>query len=142
MLVENERLQAELANSETNVPSGSRLPAGYIRKTQAQMVGYSTPENTVQTFLWALQQRDAATLLRSFAPAEADKLQSRIQSSPEGADGLFKEAAALPGIGIQSRKVLPDGSTELQAIFVPNMPAQTLRLQLINGEWKFTELGL
>src|SRR5712691_3429791 len=63
-----EQLQAQLQNSRTNSAAGVRLPPGYLRKSQAQNVGYNTPEDTMQTFLWALQNRDLTNLTLSFKP--------------------------------------------------------------------------
>lgn len=136
---EGERLRAQLSAAQTNGPAGSRLPPGYIRKSEAQMVGYSTPENTLQSLLWALQRHDAEAFLRAFAPSAAQGLSSRIQQSKESAEAFFKEADAMPGLAIQGRENLPDGSAELQVTFAPGMPPQKIRLQVVNGEWKLSE---
>src|SRR6266851_4167937 len=58
---ENERLRLLFAERQTNPPSA--LPPGYIRKSQARLVGYNTPEDTLQSFLCALQTRDAMNVL-------------------------------------------------------------------------------
>jgi len=63
-LTENESLRAQLARRATNSPAGTGLPAGYIRKNQAKMAGYNTPEDTIQSLLWALNNRDFPNLLQ------------------------------------------------------------------------------
>ena len=132
---EAERLKTELAIAQTNK---NRLPPGYIRRTEAQMVGFSSPENTLQTFLYAIQHQDAGLALQSVAPAQADRLRARLDSAdPE--HGFFKEAGQIPGLVIQSRQTRPDGSVELQVSPAPGAPAQTLRFELISGEWKLDE---
>jgi hypothetical protein len=139
---EAEQLRAQLASAQTNSPAGSRLPPGYIRKSQAQMVGYSTPENTVQSFLWALQQHDASSVLRAFTPAQAQALRARFEPPAQPEQGFFKETDQLPGLAIEGRRNLPDGSVQLQVTFAPGLPSQTFRLQVVNGEWKLADAGL
>jgi hypothetical protein len=131
---EAERLNAQLSAS-TNPSTGVALPAGYIRKANAQFVGYSTPENTVQSWLWALQHHDLPKLLQSLTPDEAMKLQGRMVSK-EDVEAFFKNTDSLPGIAIQGRKELPDGSVELQLYAAPNLPPQPVQMQMIGGEWK------
>jgi len=136
---EGERLRTQLAASQTNVPKENRLPPGYIRKAEAKMMGYSTPENTLQSLLWALQRHDAESLLRAFTPSVAQGLSSRIQQSNEAAEAFFKEADPMPGMAIQGRDNLSDGSVELHVTFGPGTPPQKIRLQVVNGEWKLSE---
>jgi len=42
---EAEHLREQLAAANSNAATGYKLPPGYIRKSQAQFVGYSSPEN-------------------------------------------------------------------------------------------------
>ena len=130
----HQRLSAELSNGATNVV-GNRLPPGYIRKAEAQFAGYSTPENTVRSFLWAVHHRDVKSLLQSFSP----ELSAKIESSG-GPDSFFKSAGPMPGMAIRSRNNLPDGSVELEIEMGPSMPTDKLHLSPINGEWKFDTL--
>ena len=139
---ESEQLRQQLATNQANISAENRLPPGYIRKAQAQMVGYSTPEDTVQSFLWALQHHDPAGLLRSLTPAQAQALGPRFNTDPNAEHSFFKDADVLPGLAILSRRNLPNGSVELQVTLGANTPAQTFRLQPINGEWKLDETGL
>src|SRR5579862_6204710 len=50
---ENERLKGQLASMSTT--STSELPPDYIRKSKAQDRGFATPQATLETFLWAVQ---------------------------------------------------------------------------------------
>ena len=54
----------------TNSSSGT-LPPGYVRKRQARLVGYNTPEDTIQSFLWAVQNHDAVRQILKVEPADA-----------------------------------------------------------------------
>ena len=58
---ESEKLKVQLAAGSTN--SGLPMP-GYIRRNRAQFLGYSTPENTVQSWLWAIQNHDVQRYAR------------------------------------------------------------------------------
>jgi len=97
---EAEQLRAQLQNGRTNSAAGVRLPPGYLRKSQAQNVGYNTPEDTMQTFLWALQNRDLTNLTLSFKPDTGRTTQFE--------QGFIGEASAVPGLRIVSRRQEPD----------------------------------
>jgi len=125
---EAEQLQAQLQNSQTNSTTGVRLPPGYLRKSQAQNVGYNTPEDTMQTFLWALQNRDLTNLVLSFKPDTGRTTQFER--------GFIGEASAIPGLRIVSRRQEPDGTIELEVEVVPGEQTSTFRLEAINGQWK------
>jgi hypothetical protein len=125
---ENEQLRAQLGTGGTNVASGTRLPLGFIRKSQAKLLGYNTPENTLQSFLWALQNRDETNLLHAFTPATAQQMVGRTEA-------FFKATDVLPGLALRGREELPDDSVELQVEMAPGIPLK-FKLQQLNGEWK------
>jgi len=131
---EAERLRAQLASSGTN--AAVPLPPGFIRKAEARMAGYSTPENTVESFLCALQNHDFTNLLKVLAPASAQDLQEQMQRDGQKPEEFFKHADALPGLAIRSQQALPDGSVELQVEFGPGTPPQRIVVLPVNGEWK------
>ena len=130
-----EQLQAQLQNSQTNSAAGVRLPPGYLRKSQAQNVGYNTPEDTMQTFLWALQNRDLTNLTLSFKPETAERFGRTTMLER----GFIGEASAIPGLRIVSRRQEPDGTIELEVEVVPGEQTSTFRLEAINGQWKIAE---
>jgi hypothetical protein len=125
----HQQLRAQLETASTNA-TGNRLPPGYIRKAEAQFVGYSTPENTVQSFLWALQHHDVNALLQSLSPDNTQWIESA-----GGPDSFFKQTDAMPGLAIRGRNNIAGGSVELEVEFGPSM-SDKLRLRSINGEWK------
>ncbi len=129
---EAEQLQAQLQNSRTNSAVGVRLPPGYLRKSQAQNVGYNTPEDTMQTFLWALQNRDLTNLTLAFKPETAERFGRTTMLER----GFMGEASAIPGLRIVSRRQEPDGTIELEVEVVPGVQTSTFRLEAINGQWK------
>ncbi len=130
---ENKQLHAQLVSRSTNTPAGSvPIPPGYIRTSQAQFVGYSTPENTIQSFLWAFQNRDITNIVRAFAPDRAESMLEAMAKDPDP----FKEAPNMPGMRIVNQDLLPDGRMNVEIELIPNQPTQKMPFRQINGEWK------
>lgn len=133
---ESERLQGQLATRGTNAPGTVPLGAGYIRKSEARNVGYATPENTIQSFLWAIQNRDASSLLQAFDPEIAKQLRERIQNSAV-TEEFFKEFEVLPGLRILGREAAENGVEVLTFETLPGTESPTqLRFKQFEGQWK------
>ena len=129
---ENEKLRAQLAEHRTNNPTGTKLPPGYIRKSQARLVGYKTPEDTIQSFLWVLQNHDAAGLAQALVPAE-----SGGRFPIDNPELLFSRAQDIFGMRIFGRSELVDGTIELQVQLTPGVIIpEAIGLKQIAGEWK------
>jgi hypothetical protein len=126
---ENERLRVQLAAAGTN-NAGRALPPGYVRRAEAVMAGYNRPENTLQSLLWAVHHKDRDRVLQAFTPAAAEQLQKA------GAEDLLQSVQGLIGMGVVGKELLPDGSVEVRALVAPDLPALSLRLESIGGQWK------
>ncbi len=133
---ENERLRLMLAKRQTNPPLA--LPPGYIRKSQARLVGYKTPEDTLQSFLCALQTRDAMNVLLALTPEKADWFQSQAQRT--GVEKLFDNYSAFIGFSIVSTQRFDDGTLQADIELVPGLPSIPVNLHKIGNEWKITSL--
>lgn len=134
VLAENERLRTQLAAHGTNAPN-TRL----LLLSEARFVGYGTPENTLQSLLWSVEQRDFTNFVQAFAPAAAQKLPA--PGDPESRGMLNSLHADLAGLTILGRRELGDGQVELMVqSLLPNTEPHTLRLQRFNGEWKVSQL--
>lgn len=134
---ENERLRAQLASRGTNISGGVRLPPDYIRKSEARLVGYNRPEDTLQSLLWALQSRDLTNVLQAFTPERAESLLNEITSGHKSSDEFFRNAAALPGMRVVNRTTdTNDGSVALQVEIFPGMEGSRIPFRQQNGEWK------
>ena len=132
---ENERLRAQVAASRTNVSDANALPPGYVRRSEARLVGYTTPADTIQSLLWAVQNRDFTNFLEAFIPEAAQQLRQQVARS--GEDDFFKDASIIPGMRIKSQQQMPDGSIELEMEIVPGEPLpEKMRFRQINGQWK------
>ena len=109
---ENEQLRLQVMTS-SNSASGVAVPSGYIRKSQARMAGYATPEATVESFLWAIKSHDPQNLKQAITPESRRALQQQT-SSENGLAEFFKAMDALPGIQVMSHQALSDNTAELQ----------------------------
>jgi hypothetical protein len=134
---ENERLRVQFATKGTNAPGGITLPAGYIKKSDARYAGYGTPEDTIQTMLWAIRDRNTKHFLQVFNPEMAKQLEAEMQrrGSPEE---FFKEADAMPGLRIVSKEAGTDDTIVLIVEMLPGEEthSQKIRFKQFGGEWK------
>ncbi len=94
-----EALRARLV-AVSNYARGS-LPAGFVRRTEARNLGQATPEAAVETFFWALEHREAESLIRVM-PVENQPTMRRVLEE-QGAVAFFKEMPPLPGFRISGR---------------------------------------
>jgi hypothetical protein len=131
--VENESLRAKIA-ARQNSPTAAAGPAsGYLRKSQARQVGYGTPEDTLQTVLWAVNNHDTNGLMEAFAPEIAQKMQQQRNAN------MFEGAEAVARLHILSRQELPDGTIQLKVEIDPALPPEDMKFVQIGGKWKIAE---
>lgn len=136
---ENEQLQAQLAAKRTNTAAATpTLPPGYILKSRAQWRGFNTPDATLESFLWAAQNRDLTNLLQTFTPEMAEKVAAEFQRPGRSLDDFFQGANAVPGMRVVGRTQEAADRVTLQVEMMPGMDArpEPMRLRLINGQWK------
>ena len=137
---DNERLRAQLASRGTNGPGGFQLPPGYVRKRDARMVGYNTPENTLQSLLWAIQNRDLTNVLQAFTAESVEHFLAQAAQSKRSVEDFFRDSAGFVGMAVVGRKQdSNDGSFELEVEVVPGVPHVELPFQQTNGQWKIAE---
>jgi hypothetical protein len=135
---ENERLRAQLAARKANPSAEVALPPGFIRRADARWMGMSTPENTVESFLWALQNHDLTNLVQLLTESSATNMLRAASRSPEY---FFLSATMeMPGMRLVNQKQLPDGSISAQLELPPGSAAeyklQEITFQQIDGKWK------
>jgi hypothetical protein len=134
---ENEQLRAQLDIRGTNGPGGLPLPPGYVRRSEARFVGYNTPEDTLQSVLWAARSHDLTNILQAFAPEVAEKIRAQAGESPQSLEGFWSQSVGLVGMRIVSRKPeASDGSITVEVEVVPGVPNAELTFRQINGQWK------
>jgi hypothetical protein len=95
----------------------------------------NTPEDAVQSFLWALQNQNLTNLLQLLTPESARKpMQEGGVNSPEK---LSEVTAVLPGMRLVDPQQMPDGSIEARVEFLPGEPMpDKLRFEKIGGQWR------
>ena len=137
VLTEKEMLRTQLTTRDTNALRGiTALPAGYLRKTDAKHAGFNTPEDTIQSMLWAIQNRDTATFCQVFNPEMAKHLEQEIQRRGS-VEEFFKEANVMPGLRILKKENMDDGEVELTIEIVPGEEfPRPLYLKKFAGQWK------
>ena len=138
---ENERLHAQLVSQGTNGAAGNRPPPGYVRKAEARLLGYNTPEDTIQSFLWALQSNNITNLLQVYTPDEAEGMRDRVSQSTGSIKDYLRGAEAVPGMAVVSRKEGPDGpgSLEVEVEIGPNLPHEWISMRQVGGQWKIAQ---
>jgi hypothetical protein len=130
---ENSRLRTQAANPKT----GAALPPGYLRANQAQRVGFSSPDDTLQTFLWAARNRDLDCFTQCLTPEKAAMFEQMIQQTGD-TNSVFEGTGAMVGFLIRDRHTEPDGSVELMVEVVPGQPPDPIHLRQVNGGWRMT----
>jgi hypothetical protein len=134
---ESHQLEALAAARATNTGAPLTLPPGYILRSQAQWSGFNTPDNTVQSFLWAAQNRDLTNLLQALTPEFAQQVMGQFQQKGGAASNeFFQGLSHFPGMRVVERQPQPDGSIELKVEIVPGMPEQPIHVRFLNGQWK------
>ena len=132
LVAENAQLKSQVAASATN--SAGKLPAKYIRKSQARMAGFGTPESTMESLLYSIQHRDLQSLMLAFVPEAVDQIQANLARSSE--KEFFDEHTSIPGVAITKSEEKPDGTVELTIEVAPGLPTGNLVFRKIDGSWK------
>jgi hypothetical protein len=134
---ENRLLRAQLESARSNqATANSVLPPDYVRKSQAQFMGYSTPENTMQSMLWAINNHDFTNLLLAFAPELQQEFQARLSQTNQPIEELWQEAESMPGFRVAGREAGADGSVILKLEMAPGTQAMPMRFRAYGGLWK------
>ncbi len=134
---ENQRLKLLLAERQIN--GLMALPPGYVRKSQARMVGYNTPQDTLQTLLWAMQSRNATNVLLTLTPEQAEWYQSEAQRAGSF-EKLFEHSEALFGFSIIKTDQFDNRTLEAEIELAPGLSPLTVSFQKVENEWKLTSL--
>jgi hypothetical protein len=103
---QNVRLQARLAAAKA---TPEFPPQGYIRRADAQNRGTATPESVIETFIWAVGNRDTNALLACLAEPMRESMAHQL--TEQRADEFFKSQIRIPGFRIVDRK--DDGPDEV-----------------------------
>ncbi len=133
---ENARLKSALTRAASDV-NRIPVPEGYLVAHQAKFAGFATPADTLQSFLWALRNRDTNVLFQVLTPASAEELARML--SQRGADRFFDDSPKMPGFSIQSLVEDADGTATADLQFDPNSSELNTKFPLERdeqGAWK------
>ena len=104
------------------------------------MMGYNTPDDTLQTLLWAARNHDWTNVLQAFTPEAAKELRARAGESQQSIEDFFRQTAGLVGMRILGRKPdANDGSIAIGVEVVPGEAIPPITFRQINGQWKIAE---
>ena len=131
---ENEQLLVRVAARRTNTTA--TLPPGYLRRSEAAMVGYGSPEATLQSFLWAIRNRDVTNMLQAFTPEAARRFKRQSGGSKGGEQNAFEGMDAIIGLAVVGREPQADGTIKTRVMIIPELPPAEIQFQQIGGEWK------
>ena len=134
---ENKRLQKQMTAKGTNAPGVVALPAGYIRKSEAKLVGFGSPEDSVQSFLWAIEHRDLPTLMQFLGPERAKQMAAEMERRGSNEE-FWKEMSIFPGLHVIRREPKEDGTIVLTVQIAPNDESSTQKMPFkqIDGQWR------
>ena len=113
------------------------MPAGYIRRAEAKQVGFGSPEDSLQTFLWAIEHRDLPTVMQFFGPEQAKQMAAEVER--RGAtEEFWNEARVVPGLHVIQREPKENGTIVLTVQIAPNdeSSAQKMPFKQIDGQWR------
>ena len=138
---ENERLAAALKTApKTGAPRVSEAE-GFVVKEKWSKAGFATPEATVQTFFWAVANKDLGALAECAAGEARKKMEQELQQSITA--GRFEESfepiAKMQGFRIAEKKQISETKVELGIQAATGGRIMPMRLQLVNGEWKLAD---
>ena len=134
---ETERLKRELMPSQQFVTAPS-LERPFVRSGQYAFVGFATPEQSVQSVLWALQHKDVPAMLRCLDPESArDNVEDGDYVTGKLSNKLDHFAEAHQ---IISRRVLAPDEIVLRIRSSTGVEV-ALRLHAFAGEWKVMNLA-
>lgn len=139
--LEKERTRLEAAK-RTGAAMAAPAPPGFVGKEQLADLGFATPENTMQTFFWAMRETNVN---RMFETWSEEMKRRHFKNDRAKAEAEFSQAApqmmkAFHNIGIARTEVVSPAEQILyvQSSFSPTPMKMTFVLE--GGEWKIKNM--
>ena len=134
---ENEKLRLQLENRSTNSVSAKAASAGYIRMSEVKWLGCNSPEDTLQSALWAMRNHDLEKYLETIRPDVAKEIADTLRSEPRSADEFFKDKQPpVPIFKIIGHRDNDDETISLEIEIAPNFPRESVSFRRVGGQWK------
>jgi hypothetical protein len=123
-------------------------PPGFIGREQLHNAGYETPEDTIQTFFWAMREGDYETVMQSLVPENAARISTEKlppEKRAQVAEGFKHEIGEgmmqkFNDFSIVRREEVSDDTVVLyvrSSVATNTMPH---RLKRVGQEWKLVDL--
>ena len=117
-----------------------RLLRSHLGKSRARLVGYNSPEATLQSFLYAIRNRDLTNFFQAFTPEGVSQLKSQGLESPDRLENLFDDSQGLIGLSILEREQKQPDVIVANVQILPGLPPDKVFFRLINSQWKMDGL--
>lgn len=127
---ENAALQARAA-TDSAAPTA---PPGWVRRKDARFAGLETPEATLQSFFWAIEQRNTNALLQALTPEAAQTMQDAM--SRPGTEGFWEQGRLVPGFRIVETETRSETEVVVKVEFLPGDKPTEMILRRIGQEWR------
>jgi hypothetical protein len=139
---ENQRLRSAPAAVTTTPPTGQSQGAAYPRESWA-FAGYATPENALQSAVFAMSQGDYKTFAASMTPEEAARLQQKwADKTPEQiAEEGRRETANITGFRVLEKRDVSPEQTVLTIYAGGEEKVQQVVMQKVGEEWKMAAMN-
>ena len=137
---ENVQLAAALKTAPKTTARRMSEAEGFVLREKWTHAGFATPEATVQTFFWALANKDLRAWAQCMTGKDAQKMEQELRESAEGGakrmETKFAEAANIQGFRISQRKEIAEDKVELGLQAATGGHVMLMQFQLVDGEWK------
>jgi hypothetical protein len=134
---DHERLLAKISAGQSSQSTVPALPADYISRDALQDVGLSSPENTMQTFLWAMSTGNMKRLMQCSAN-DQNQPRSDAELEAEGQD-LAKQFSAFPGYRVAEKTNLAPDEIQLGIQASPGGVVAPIKFKFDGGQWKLEQ---
>ena len=140
--VEHERL---LRAKESGAPVPREIPPGFVSREQLRNAGYETPEDTIQTFFWAMREGNAAVAMESLSPENKQRI--RFDSVPPEqrealelkARGGAPEMKQFNDFNVAERQQLSEDKVKLYLRSSLSTNTVSYELKRFGTEWKLVD---
>lgn len=132
--VENERLRAAVTNLLAKDPGGRPAAGSWVRRREAQFVGSATPEAALQSFFWAIEQRNTNALFQ-LVTAEAHAFFQKALNPDESAE-FWSEMGRVPGFRVAATETRSDTEVCLKVEVIPGEEPAEMTFTRSGGDWK------
>src|SRR5262245_21400351 len=116
-LMQVERASAAISN-EVAMARGANIPFVYpdcTKRADYAFTGYSTPQSSLQSVLWAIRQTDAKMFLQSLTGTVAEVFAKQFEDLPDGVmPGGFRNGAMFKATGFRVVEETPISDDEMR----------------------------